>query len=154
MVSAIHVISQEEVICVWNITTNSEQLNQVMELAVNVTTNGHGTTDGLNIRFLQEYFASLLVSQGNGCYEIANGLHIGFREQLALGCARNPLVNLLDRNVNVIVHNCGAFDHSYLFRPTFYTQTRPLWVEQEVNEEEDDPRTPVWMIPLFHPFPS
>ena len=41
MVSSIHVISQEEVVRVWNITSN-------------VAADGHGTTDGLNVGFFQK----------------------------------------------------------------------------------------------------
>ena len=54
MVSSIHVISQEEVVRVWNITSNSEQLNQVVKLTMDVAADGHGTTEGLNVGFFQK----------------------------------------------------------------------------------------------------
>ena len=54
MVSSIHVIAQEEVVRVWNITSNSEQLNQVVKLTMDVAADGHGTTDGLNVGFFQK----------------------------------------------------------------------------------------------------
>ena len=54
VVCSIHVVSQEEVVRVWNITSNSEQLNQVVKLTMDVAADGHGTTDGLNVGFFQK----------------------------------------------------------------------------------------------------
>lgn len=49
VVAAIDVITHEEVVCVWRLTSNFEKLTQVMELTVNITTYGDWRTHLLHV---------------------------------------------------------------------------------------------------------
>lgn len=67
VVASIDEISHEEVICVWALATHFEKLLQIVELTMDITTNGDWTLHMLDIGlFLQNFFCS-----------IAQGLHIG-----------------------------------------------------------------------------
>ena len=59
-VAAIHVVAHEEVVGVRVRSADLEELHQVVELAVDVATDGDGAFHGLHIRFVLQYFASLL----------------------------------------------------------------------------------------------
>lgn len=75
VVSSIDVIAHEQVIRVGRVSTDPEQLRQVVlrclsvqstkvlrathELTVYVSTNGHGASDGLHIRLLHQHFSCL-----------------------------------------------------------------------------------------------
>ena len=41
IVSSVDVVTHEEVVSVWNLSANHKELAQVMELTVDVTTDGH-----------------------------------------------------------------------------------------------------------------
>ena len=49
VVAAIDVVTHEEVVRVWGLPTNLEQLTQVMELAMNVTADCHWGTHLLHV---------------------------------------------------------------------------------------------------------
>ena len=54
IIASVHIISHEEIIILWQLTTNSEQFNQIMELAVDVTTYGHWSTYWFHIFFVNQ----------------------------------------------------------------------------------------------------
>ena len=51
VVSSVDVVSHEEIICIWRVSSDAEQLHQVMKLTVNITTDGDRTFDRLYIGF-------------------------------------------------------------------------------------------------------
>lgn len=55
--AAVDEIAHEEVICVWYVAAHAKELHQVMELAVNVTTDGDRRVDGNHIAFFDEQFS-------------------------------------------------------------------------------------------------
>lgn len=59
VITTINVITHEEVVCLRGFTTNAEQLKKIMELTVDITTNGHGTRNILDIVLLRENITSL-----------------------------------------------------------------------------------------------
>ena len=59
VIATIHIISHEEVVCVRTVAANSEELHEVVELSMYVTTYRHWAFDGLHVRFLYENFSSL-----------------------------------------------------------------------------------------------
>lgn len=58
-VATIDVVSHEEVVGVWVGSTDLEQLHQVVELAVDITTDGDGTFHGLHVGFVLEHLTRL-----------------------------------------------------------------------------------------------
>ena len=58
--ASVHEITHEDVSGVWDLTTPVEQFEQVVELAVNVSANGHGSSNGLRVAFLNENLLDLL----------------------------------------------------------------------------------------------
>ena len=54
VVATVNVVSHEEIVGVWKLTANLEQFPKIVELAVDITTNGHRSLDGLNILLLDE----------------------------------------------------------------------------------------------------
>ena len=52
--STIDKVSHENVACVWDLATFVEQFQQVVELAMNVTADGDGSLDWLDVAFLNE----------------------------------------------------------------------------------------------------
>jgi hypothetical protein len=44
IVTSVNVVSHEEVVCVWGLATNLEELFQIVELAVDIPTNCDGCT--------------------------------------------------------------------------------------------------------------
>lgn len=52
MEAAINVVAHEEIVGFRNVAADSEQFNQVVELAVNVSANGDWTLDRLDIGFV------------------------------------------------------------------------------------------------------
>lgn len=59
VIAPIHIVTHEKIICVWNFTSNSKQLHQVMELTVHVSTNGHWRLHWLDICFLYKNLLGL-----------------------------------------------------------------------------------------------
>ena len=49
IISSVDVVSHEEIICIWRFSTDAEQLHQIMELTVNISTNGNRAADRLHI---------------------------------------------------------------------------------------------------------
>lgn len=49
VVSSINVVAHEEVVGVWELSANHEELTQIMELAVDVTTDGHWSDHVLHV---------------------------------------------------------------------------------------------------------
>lgn len=43
----------------WNFSSDAEKLEEVVELAVNVTANGHGRSDGLHVALFQKALLDL-----------------------------------------------------------------------------------------------
>lgn len=60
VVASVDVIAHEEVIRVWGVAANAEQLGQVVELAVDVTAYCDGAPDSLDVRLLQQDFPCLM----------------------------------------------------------------------------------------------
>jgi hypothetical protein len=54
VVASVDEIAHENVALVWDLTTNVKQLQQIMKLAVNITANSDGRSDGLHGRFLDK----------------------------------------------------------------------------------------------------
>ena len=50
VVPAVDVVSHEEVVGVWRVAPNPEELLQIMKLPMDVTTHSHGALDTLHIR--------------------------------------------------------------------------------------------------------
>ena len=59
VVPSVNVIAHEEVVCVGGLSTNLEQLAQVVELAVDITANGNWGTHLLHVRFIYKNFLCL-----------------------------------------------------------------------------------------------
>lgn len=57
IIPAIHEIAHEYVIGVWNGSTTTKQLLQIIELTVDIATNRHGRGHGLNIGLFQQKIA-------------------------------------------------------------------------------------------------
>lgn len=49
VIPAIHIIAQEEKISIWGSSCNSEEFNEIVELAVNVSADGDRNSYGLNV---------------------------------------------------------------------------------------------------------
>mmetsp|Transcript_6523 Transcript_6523/g.14256 ORF Transcript_6523/g.14256 Transcript_6523/m.14256 type:complete len:206 (-) Transcript_6523:14-631(-) len=60
VVATVHVVAHEQVVRVRRLSSDAEQLHQVVELPVDVTTDGHGAVDRLNILFLDQNVASFV----------------------------------------------------------------------------------------------
>jgi len=77
-VAAINVIAHEEVVGVGVRSSNLEQLHQVMELTMYITTNGYGAFHWLDVGLVLQHLASLF----------AQSLHVSLGELLAIhqGC--------------------------------------------------------------------
>lgn len=52
IISAIYVIAQEEIIVFWQVSSNFEQLLQIIKLTMNITTNSYRSSDLMNIFLL------------------------------------------------------------------------------------------------------
>lgn len=59
VVASIHVIAKEQVVCIGDVPTNLEQLDEVVELAVNVTAYDHRSSHRGNVRFLRKNFPTV-----------------------------------------------------------------------------------------------
>ena len=59
VVSAIDVVTHEEIVGVGRLTTNLKQFPQIVELAVNVTADRDWSTDLLDVRFVNKDFLCL-----------------------------------------------------------------------------------------------
>ena len=59
VVSAIDVVTHEEVVGVWELSSNHEELTQVVELAVDVAANGHGGDHALHVLLVHKDFFCL-----------------------------------------------------------------------------------------------
>jgi len=59
VVATVNVISHEEVVGVWGLAANFEQFTQVVELSVNVATNGHWCFHLRHIWLVDKDFFSL-----------------------------------------------------------------------------------------------
>lgn len=59
VVAAVDVVAHEQVVGVGAAAAYPEQLHQVVELAVHVTTNGHRAFHLLHVRLLRQYLLSL-----------------------------------------------------------------------------------------------
>jgi len=51
VLASVHLVTKKQLVCLWKITPNVEQFNQVVELAVHVPTDYHGYVHRLNIFF-------------------------------------------------------------------------------------------------------
>ena len=74
MVSTVHIVTHEHIRGVWNLTAFVEQLEQVIELTMDVTTNGYWGGDWLNIALLNQDFLDLLAKNP----EVALSKHLAF----------------------------------------------------------------------------
>lgn len=54
VVTSVNVVTHEQVICLRGLTSDSKQFQQVVELTMHITTNGHRTFDRLYILFFTE----------------------------------------------------------------------------------------------------
>jgi len=61
VVTTIDVVSHEEIVGIGRVTSNPEKLHQVVELTVNVTTDGDGAAHRLDVGLLHENLASLVL---------------------------------------------------------------------------------------------
>ena len=51
VVTSIDIISHEQIICLGRLSSNTEELLEIMELAVNVSANSHGCTHNGHVAF-------------------------------------------------------------------------------------------------------
>lgn len=85
MIASVNVVSHEQVICVlyvkvgisdvfrresayWRLATDLKKLNQILELAVGVSTYCHGRSNANNVGFLRENFFGLTIRVSWGQY--------------------------------------------------------------------------------------
>jgi len=73
VMTSINIVTHKQIVRFRHLTTNLEELHQVMELTVNVPTNDHRCTHGHNIGFLSKYFLGLF----------AESLHLSLRKRFA-----------------------------------------------------------------------
>lgn len=66
--ASVHVVSEEEIVCIWAGSTNFEDFKHVPELAMDVTDNRHWRADVDNVGLLHEEFF------GFGTYCLDDGL--------------------------------------------------------------------------------
>lgn len=59
VVTAVHVVSHKQIVRLRRFASNSEQLNEVVELAMDITAHRHGALDVLHVLLVCQYFASL-----------------------------------------------------------------------------------------------
>lgn len=52
--ASVNKVAHEEIVCEWEIATNWEQLDQIVELAMDVPTDGHWCSHGLYVWLLHE----------------------------------------------------------------------------------------------------
>ena len=74
--------THEQVVCVRHITTDAEQLHEVVELAVDVAAHGHGTAHGLHVGLLDE----------QQLHHLAHLFQLQLTQQFAVAQVLNPLV--------------------------------------------------------------
>ena len=60
VVSSVDVVSHEEIVVFGQLTSNSEKFFEIIELTVNITTDGDGSSDWLDIALVYENFLSFL----------------------------------------------------------------------------------------------
>ena len=63
VVPAVDVVSHEEVVGVWRVAPNPEELLQIMKLPMDVTTHSHGALDTLHIRLGLQNLLGLIFSE-------------------------------------------------------------------------------------------
>ena len=51
VISSINIVAHEEIVCVWKPSSKSEQLFEIMELAMDVSTDGDWCTNWLDVDF-------------------------------------------------------------------------------------------------------
>lgn len=66
VVSTINIVTHEEVVGVGGVTTDSEELGEIVELSVNITTDGDGASNRLDVGFFHEDFSGLSRGGGRG----------------------------------------------------------------------------------------
>lgn len=62
VISAIHIISHEKIICLGNISTNSKKFLEIEELSMDVSTDCDGNSDLLDVGFVSKDCLSLIES--------------------------------------------------------------------------------------------
>jgi len=60
VVSSVNIVPHEQVISIWRLATDLEELHEVVELAVDVTTHRHRTLDALHVALLAQDLLGLL----------------------------------------------------------------------------------------------
>lgn len=65
VVTAVHVVAHEEVVCVRALAADTKQLHQVVELAVDVAAHCHRALDDLHVRLLFQNLSRLRGSERN-----------------------------------------------------------------------------------------
>ena len=58
VVSSVYIVSHEEIVCVWELATDFEQLDQIVELSVDVSTDGHWGAYVDHVRLVGQDFFS------------------------------------------------------------------------------------------------
>ena len=84
VVAAVYEVAHEDVVGVGDLAASTEELFQVVELAVNVAADGDGREHRLHIGLLQEQVT----------HDIAESLQLVFRQVIALFRNLDPLVNV------------------------------------------------------------
>lgn len=65
VVASVDIVAHEEVVLVGQVTSNAEELNQVMELTVDITANGDWCSHFLDIRLVDKNFFGLFTVTKN-----------------------------------------------------------------------------------------
>ena len=65
VVTSVNIVTHEEIVGVWRLASDPEQLHQIMELTVNISAHCHWTLDCLNIALLGQDLLRLLTQDLN-----------------------------------------------------------------------------------------
>lgn len=65
VISSINIVAHEKVVRVWGLSSNSEQLSEVMELAMDISTDGDRAPHRLNIALINKNLPRLVAQRAN-----------------------------------------------------------------------------------------
>ena len=101
MITSINIISHEQKIRVRYISADPEDLEQISELAVNITTDGKWSANCLYIAFLWQYLLRLPCRKDQKTYFVTKCFNLWFGEQLEFEGPLDPLIQFLNGDFHV-----------------------------------------------------
>jgi len=84
VITAVNVVAHEDVGTIRDLAANAEELEKVVELAVDVAANGDGGCDGLHVRLFKEAFLD----------QLTKSIEVLLREVFALSHSHDPSFDL------------------------------------------------------------